>query len=131
MAPPETVRRLKRWSKPSVLPTVAPYGDAATVRVMRFAGSGPVAGVGGAPEGPLTIRGTRFTREGIRCSVSGATTAQLLVFDLLGRSVARAELGAGARDVLVPGTRALAAGLYLVRVRAAAAEAHAKVIVVR
>ena len=119
------------WTSPDVLPTVVPYGDAATVRVMRFAGSGPVAGVGSAPEGPLTIRGTRFSREGIRCSISCATTAQLLVCDLLGRSVARAELGAGARDVLIPGTRALAAGLYLVRVRASAAEAHAKVIVVR
>ena len=118
------------WTTPDVR-TVISYGIAATVRVMRFQAAGPVAGVGSRAEGPLAIRGTRFTREGIRCSISGAAVAELMLFDLLGRRVSRAEVAPGASDVLVPGTGALAPGLYLVRVRAGTAEAHAKVFVVR
>jgi hypothetical protein len=120
------------WTTPDVPPTGVPYGVAATVRVMRFQAAGPVAGVDGVREGPLSIRGTRFTRDGIRCSVAGGSSelAEATVFDVFGRRVTRAQIHLAAPDQLIPGTRALASGLYLVRVRTQAAEAHAKVFAV-
>ena len=119
------------WTTPDSPIMSQPYGVPGTVRVMRFQAAGPVAGIGNAHDGPLALRGARSTSDGIRLTVSGAWDGpgDVTVFDIFGRRVTAAELPPASRDLLVPGTRALPAGLYLVRLRAPAAEARAKVFV--
>ena len=92
-----------------------------------------MAGVGPARPAALALHGARFTRSGIRVSMSGvgANGARLDVHDPLGRRLLSADVPAGAGEFTLPGTRGLPSGLYFLRLRTSSAEAYAKVLVLR
>lgn len=122
------------WTAPTV-PTDG-YGTLGTLRMMRFAGAGPVAGVEAPPgSGVLALGRARFTRAGIRVSCSGPAGggARLEVFDVTGRRLLGAEvaLSGGPSETLLSGSAALPAGLYLMRLRSGEQVARTRVLVTR
>ena len=121
------------WTAPATLDQS--YGTNGTVRVMRFTGAGPVADVGDASPRASSIRGVRFTTAGLQVSLAGdvASPAELAVFDVAGRRVGEVVRDPEVRvgEVSVPGTQALPAGLYFVRLRTGTMETHAKALVAR
>ena len=103
--------------------------------VMRFLAQGPIAGVAPGGADALLLSGARYTSAGIRVAVGGLAgqEGELTVFDLLGRGIARVRVpAAGSSAVIqIPGTGGLPSGLYFLRLRALAGEAHARVLVAR
>ena len=100
----------------------------------RFSAQGMVTGVEPPPVAELTLNGLRFVAgEGVRVSLSlPASVARLDLYDILGRRVAATRLeglSAGPRDVNLPGTSDLPAGLYFARLVTVGQSLRGRVVV--
>jgi hypothetical protein len=102
----------------------------------RFNNAGEVTSVETrAAESQLALTRLRFVAgDGVRVSLSlpAGEQAGLDLFDVTGRRVAATRLSAdGAREVTLPGTRVLAAGLYFAKLTTRRGSLGGKVIVAR
>jgi hypothetical protein len=107
--------------------------DRQGVYAIRLGQAGPVTGVPPTPViGAPSLR-VRFVRgEGVHAvaSLSGSTHVRLALYDLAGRRVSSlASDATSGADVVLPGTRDLAGGVYFIRAGDGARELGARVVV--
>ncbi|MBI3540256.1 MAG: hypothetical protein HY076_08295 [Candidatus Eisenbacteria bacterium] len=98
----------------------------------KFSRFGEVTGVAPPASGPPGLHQLRFERGvGVRASITAPDGGRLDLFDIAGRRIATVAIGAGDRDATIPGTGAIAPGLYFGRLVAGAARFTGKVLVTR
>jgi hypothetical protein len=87
---------------------------------MRFNAAGPLVGVPVAPAVPVELRARFDPDAGVRVWYTAGVHhgAAIELFDLAGRRIASAPLTASSGEITLSGTRALASGVFLVRLTA-------------
>jgi hypothetical protein len=101
---------------------------------LRLTVAGQLAGVPPARAGDVALGRARFdpaTGVRVTCSIGDVPAARLELFDVAGRRIASASVARPAGDVVLPGTRGLAPGLYVIRLSAGSRTALAKLAITR
>lgn len=96
----------------------------------KFSTYGEVTGVP-PPTAPVTaLRGIRFEGgAGVRATFSTASVGRIDLFDLAGRRISTLAVGAGDHEITMPGTSAIASGLYFARLTSEGTGLSTKVVV--